>query len=350
MTRMDDALAKGLAISEEARQLYEASDVIDLHIDSFIGTRLIGYDLRKRHGRGLFGARLYSHADFPRVAEAGLTGGIWAITTNPFRTSAGREQAFFRNLGALLELLRSSEGVAHARSAAEYRAARARGEHAVFLGVQGGNALDHDLDALDRIPEGALLQMTLMHLTPSAVGSTNTPIPLLEDRGLGRRGHELVQALCARRILVDLAHASEKTFYDALAVADPSQPVVVTHAGVKAVHPHWRNLSDDQLRCIADTGGTIGVIFHCHYLGRGKRGRRSVSIVDHIEHIVRKVGEDHVSLGSDWDGMIITPRDMPTCLELPRLVDQLLERGLSPTCVQKILGGNALRVIEHVRG
>ena len=347
---LDEDLVARLGLSHEARQLYEASDVLDLHIDSYIPTRLFGYDLRKRHGRGLFGARLYSHADFPRVRDAGLTGGIWAITTNPFRTGAGRERAFFRNLEALLELLRNTEGVALARNAADYRAARARGEHAVFVGIQGGNALSHDLDAFDRIPDRALLQVTLMHMTPSELGSTSTPLPGFPDRGLGRLGDAYVRALAANRILIDLAHASEQTFYDVVAIADRSVPLIVTHAGVRAVYPHWRNLSDRQLRCIADTDGTVGVIFHSHYLGAGARGRRAETIVDHLEHIVQSVGEDHASLGSDWDGMILTPRDMPTCLELPILVEKMLSRGFSPDCVQKILGGNALRVIERARG
>src|SRR6187399_2995229 len=84
------AWARELGISREAVELYLASDVIDLHIDSFIWTRIVGYDLTKRHGHGLLGARIYSQVDLPRIREACVTGGTWVITTNPFRGTRGR--------------------------------------------------------------------------------------------------------------------------------------------------------------------------------------------------------------------------------------------------------------------
>src|SRR5260221_6908066 len=97
------AWAEELGISREAVEVYAASDVVDLHLDSFIWQRIFGYDLKKRHGRGLFGARFYSQVDFPRALEAGLTGGSWIITTNPLRTAAGRARAFVRNIARLRE-------------------------------------------------------------------------------------------------------------------------------------------------------------------------------------------------------------------------------------------------------
>jgi membrane dipeptidase len=91
-------------------------------------------------------------------------------------------------------------------------------------------------------------------------------------------------------------------------------------------------------------------MYHAPFLARGF-GRKGLDCVcDHVLHVVATVGEDFVSLGSDWDGAIVTPRDMPTCLELPRLVDALLHRGLSPTAIQKLLGGNFLRVLGELRG
>jgi membrane dipeptidase len=124
----------------------------------------------------------------------------------------------------------------------------------------------------------------------------------------------------------------------------------VTHTGIAGVYPHWRNVDDEQLRAIADTGGTVGIMYHAPFLGRGSEGLRASRVVDHIEHVVKTVGDDHVSLGSDWDGAITTPRDMPTCLELPRLVELMLQRGLREDTVRKVLGANYLRALRHLRG
>ncbi|HVW25814.1 MAG TPA: membrane dipeptidase [Polyangiaceae bacterium] len=342
--------AAALGVSREAIELYDASDVIDLHVDTFIWARVFGYDLLSRHGRGAFGARFYGQADLPRLLEAGVTGAIWSITTNPLRTAAGRAAAFERNLARLLGTFANAGGrVALARSAGEYRAARAAGKHGAFVGVQGGNALDHDLTAWSRIQEHAVTRVTLVHLTSSSLGSTSSPLRFGEE-GLTAKGRELVAVLDAERILVDLAHVSKKGFWDAVDAHDRAKPLIVTHTGVSGVRPHWRNLDDDQLRAVADSGGTVGVMYHTNFLERSTFRGHAAAVADHIEHIVRVVGEDHASLGSDWDGAIVTPRDMPTCLELPRLVHILLERRFSPERIRKILAGNFLRTIAALRG
>src|SRR5262245_34835751 len=96
-----DTWARALGISREAVELYRGSDVIDLHIDSFIWTRIFRYDLRRRHGDGLFGGRFYSEVDFPRLRDAAVTGATWVITTNPFRRTARRPNIFLENLRRL---------------------------------------------------------------------------------------------------------------------------------------------------------------------------------------------------------------------------------------------------------
>lgn len=345
------AWAQELGISGEAVQLYLDSDVIDLHIDSFIWTRIFGYDLCKRHGGGLFGSRLYSQVDFPRLLEAALSGSVWVITTNPFRSAAGRARAFGRNVARLQEIFATvSEQFQVVNNVAAYRAARAAGKHAVFFGIQGGNALDRDLDAIDEIPDDLMVRITLVHLTSSKIGVTSSPLKLWGDRGLSDFGRDYVRRLNEKKILVDLAHISKKGFADAVEVHDASQPLIVTHTGISGVHEHWRNLDDGQLRAIADTGGTIGVMYQTSFLGDGFWNGPARSVVDHLEHIVEVVGEDHASLGSDWDGFIVTPRDMPSCLELPSLVQLMLDRGWSGERIGKILGGNFLRVVEALRG
>jgi membrane dipeptidase len=135
-----------------------------------------------------------------------------------------------------------------------------------------------------------------------------------------------------------------------VAVHDRSQPLIVTHTGVCGVHRHWRNLEDQQIRAVADTGGTIGVIYHAAFLGDRLWGGRVESIARHLEHVVNVAGEDHASLGSDWDGAIVVPRDMQSCLELPRLVHTLLQRRWKPERIRKVLGQNFLRALRELRG
>ena len=353
--------ARALSVSREAIEIYLGSEVIDLHVDAFIWTRVAGYDLTKRHGAGLFGARFYSHTDLPRVREAQIGGAIWAITTNPFRSSAARAETFAENLARLSSILKSCpDDVALVKTAAEYRAARAAGKHGAFLGVQGGNALDRDRDALELLDD-RLVQVTLVHLSTSSLGQTSSPLSTetlwaglprrgRDEGGLSRAGLEYLRRLNEKKIFVDLAHIDRKGFFDAVAHHDQSQPLIDTHTGIAGVHPHWRNLDDEQLRAIADTGGTVGVIYQSTFLGDSILGGRCARIVDHLAHIVNVVGEDFASLGSDWDGMIVTPRDMPTCLELPRLVQRMLERRWKPERISKILGGNFLRALAVLRG
>ncbi len=344
------AWAASLGISAEAVDIYLASDVIDLHVDSFIWHRIFGYDLTRRHGHGLLGARCYSQVDFPRILEAAMTGAVWIITTNPARSSRGRLRALQRNLAELRLLFDGvSDQLQLVRSTAEYRAARAAGKHGAFVGIQGGNALDYDLDAIDTLDD-IVLRITLVHLSSSPLGVTSSPAALGSDTGLTDLGRSFVERLNARKIFVDLAHISRRGFFDAVAIHDRSQPLLVTHTGVCGVHPHWRNLDDEQLRAIADTGGTIGIMYHAPFLGDPLWAGKASTIVDHLAHVVATVGEDHASLGSDWDGAIHPPRDMPTCLELPRLVQHMLDRGWSAERIHKILGGNFLRVVEALRG
>jgi len=108
------------------------------------------------------------------------------------------------------------------------------------------------------------------------------------------------------------------------------------------------SVADEQLRAVADTGGVVGVIYHRGFLGPGRGS--AAGVVDHLEHIARVAGEDAPALGSDWDGLIVPPSDMRTCLELPRLVQRMLERRWSEDRIRKTLGGNFLRALAALRG
>lgn len=356
---LETAAAK-LGLSRGALDVYASSDVIDLHIESFIWTRIAGYDLSKRHGRGLFGARFYSQVDLPRLRDAGLTGAVFSIATWPFRTRRGRARALHGNVSTLRKALsRNPETFTIVDDYSGYVRARAEGKVGLWIAVQGGNALEalaessgterDEVSARSRafgaIPDH-VSRVTLVHLTRSSLGGSSAPGG---GGGLTPLGREVIVALNRRRILVDLAHISRAGFWDAIEVHDRSQPLLVSHSGVCGVTPHWRNLEDDQIKAIAETGGVIGVIFHSAFLGDPFLGGRASSIVAHMEHIIAVAGDDFVALGSDWDGLICTPRDMPTVLELPVLVERMLARGWKADRIRKILGENHLRVMRAIR-
>lgn len=341
--------ARELGIPTAAVELYRASDVIDLHVDSFIWQRTLGYDLTKRHRAPLWGAFL-GQVDFPRILEAEISGATWVITTNPVREPADRARAFEANLD---ELCRTFERVPSqfqvVTNAREYDAARAAGKHAAFLGVQGGNALDVNLSEVARLCDGRVLRITLVHLSSSRIGSTSSPLRL-SDTGLSAFGAQMIELLNERKVLVDLAHISASGFWAASDAHAKDVPFVVTHTGVSGVHRHWRNLDDAQIRAVARSGGVVGIMYHAPFLGDRPWAGRVDTIARHIVHVLQVAGEETPALGSDWDGSIITPRDMPTCLELPRLVAALSKRGVQERVIQKILGLNFLRVVRQIRG
>lgn len=348
-----DTWATLLGVSRTAIDLYLDCDVIDLHIEPFLWHRLIDYDILERHGNGLFDGRFYSQTDLPRLREAQITGATWVITTNPFRSSDARAEAFSRNLDRLVqELSRAPDDVAIVRNVKEYRAARAKGLHAAFIGIQGGNALDDNLDALDRMRDDLILRVTLVHLSSSRIGVTSSPAASLAtgSDGLTQFGLDYVKRLNDKKVFVDLAHISKKGFWDALSVHDKSQPVLVTHTGVSGVHEHWRNLDDQQIRAVAELGGVVGVMYQSSFLGDPFWGGKCEAIVRHLEHVATVAGDSVPALGSDWDGMIVTPRDMPTCLELPRLVQAMLDRQWTHTRIRRVLGANFLDTVERLRG
>jgi membrane dipeptidase len=342
------AWANELAIPTGAIELYRASDVIDLHVDSFIWQRALGYDLTKRH-RPLVPGAFFGQVDFPRILEAELSGATWIITTNPLRDAADRAATLERNLDELCATFaRVPEQFQVVTNARQYDAARSAGKHAAFIGVQGGNALDLSLDELARLCDGRILRVTLMHLSSSRIGSTSSPLRM-QDHGLSTFGGRMVELLNERRVLVDLAHISARGFWAACEAHAKHIPFVVTHTGVSGVHRHWRNLDDDQIRAVARSGGVVGIMYHAPFLGDRPWSGRVETVARHLEHVYRVAGEDTPALGSDWDGSIITPRDMPTCLELPRLVAALQARAVPERAIQKILGQNFLRVLRQVR-
>lgn len=338
-------------LRREAVAFIADHDLIDLHVDGMIPHRLFGYDLNHYHQRSYTGGRFMGHLDFPRAMEHGLRGAMWSITTNPFRTPAGRWRSFLLNLERLRGQVTASGGAVEVVTTwADYQSARARARHLCLPAIQGGNALAGAPGGCADIPGGAIVRVTLVHLTNSLYGVTSSPLKGWRGaRGLSPAGRDLVTDLNRNRIFVDLAHINKRGFWDAVAIHDPTQPLLVTHTGVEGVRPHWRNLDDDQVRAVADTGGTVGVIFEKSFLRRSGGPRDGEMVLEHLLHIINLVGEDHASLGSDYDGMISPPEGLGRTPGYVPLVEAMLAKGWGSERIAKITGTNFLRCFRSLR-
>lgn len=345
-TPAETAAACGISLA--AAELFLSAPSLDLHIESPSFRRALGYDLRKRHEIGLRRALLFGQADLPRLIEVGLTGAFYSVTANPLRPIELASDSFRRQFRELKEDVERGQRARFVRGANEYEACRRTGLHAAFLAVQGAGALGIDEALLDELGE-TLVSVGLVHLTKNAYASSSSSLWNRGRAALSARGYELVERLADRRILIDLAHIHPRAFWDVANHAPEDAPLIISHTGVSGAHPLWRNVDDSALKAISDRGGVVGIIFHSLYLGDPLLGGRLERVVDHIEHASRVMGIAHVSIGSDFDGLICPPRDMPTCLELPRLVEALLRRGFDAEGILGILGGNALRVLRRLR-
>lgn len=346
------ACARRLGCSEHAVRLARDCELIDLHIDTFIPPRLWGYDPLVEHRSALLGRWWFGHLDVPRMAEGGLSGAMWSITTNPSRRPAKRWDTFQRNLAGMRSLVvRSGGALEIVRDLPEYRAARSRGAHAVLVSIQGGNALEAAPGGVAAVPDSIVVRATIVHLTTSSFGETSSPLRVFHPiRGLTEKGAEFIRQCNEQRVFVDLAHIAERAFWDAWEVVDRSQPVLATHTGVDGPREHWRNLSDRQIEAIAETGGTVGIIFSEPFLRRPGGPLNGAMVVEHMQHVIDVVGDDHVSVGSDYDGMIRPPWDLKSGDTYPVLVQHMLDAGWDDERISKVLGENFLRALGVLRG
>ncbi len=335
-------------MSEAAVSLCRDQLFIDLHIDTLIPPRLWGYDIFRDHtdrSPGLF----FGHLDVPRIEAVGMNAAMWSITTNPFRTARSRFRVYTKNLEKFSRQVRAnSERLRWVRTAQELRQGKGIG---VLLSIQGGNALQSAPASFWDTFDDRLTRVTLVHLTNSAYGTTNSPWHRLSrHHGLTHAGADFVRRLNTARVFVDLAHIHPRAFWEALEIHDPSIPPIVTHTGVTGVSQHWRNIDNAQIKAIADRGGVVGIMAHSGFLKR-KGGPKGVEMIaEHIEHVVNVGGEDTCAIGTDFDGAIVPPRGFRSGLMYPRLVQALLDRGYAEQLITKILGQNFERSFRDLRG
>jgi membrane dipeptidase len=266
---------------------------------------------------------------------------FFAYWTAPF-PKGGDGKSVAEQIDAMDDAIaRHGDQLVWARTGADIRAAKAAGKLAALGGIEGGQALDGQLDAVEAFARRGVRYLSLLHLWPNALGETSRNRKRV-DGGLTDFGRDVLRECERCGVIVDLAHVSRRGFFEALEIA--SEPVMVTHTGVSGVHPSWRNLDDEQLRAVAQRGGCVGIIFARQFLG----GASIEAVVDHVQHILDVCGEDTPALGSDFDGFVVPPVGLEDIAALPNLTVALSRRGMSPRVLEKILGANVLRVLDAV--
>ncbi len=330
LVAQDPLWARALALHFDAL-------VMDGHIDTPSLMLDGGYALGDRHDAAT------SHVDLPRMVEGGLDAPFFSIYVS--RAYGERRDATERALAmidAVDEQVAALPGAEMARSADDVRRITRGGRKAILLGLEGGHALRGRVDILEALAARGVRYVTLTHSNTNSFADASTDSA--RWGGLNETGRELVRAMNRLGVVVDLSHVSDSTFYDALGVT--TAPVMLSHSSAGALFAHPRNVSDDMLRALARNGGVVMINFYATYLGAGRVTVETV--LDQIEHAARVAGVDHVGLGSDFDGVDRLPEGLEDATRLPWITYGLLRRGWAEADVRKVLGLNALRVLDAV--
>jgi membrane dipeptidase len=357
-----------------------AAFVIDGHNDlpwrvrTEYGSSFDDFDLAERHEVG--------HTDIPRLRE-GIVGGVFFAAYVP---SEYADQGAMRWALEQIDLIyrmvaRYPEDLALARTADDVRHIVASGRIAALIGIEGGHTIENSLGALRMFSELGVRYMTLTHANTTDWADAATDEP--RHGGLSEFGESVVLEMNRVGMLVDISHVSAEAMEDVLRVSQA--PIIASHSGARAIADHSRNVPDEILRRLPENGGIVMVNFYPGFVVpeaadivrdmfavmreiRAQHGdddeavdnawqewweanpipRGTVAdVVDHIDHIVQLSGVDHVGLGSDFDGITVTPEGLEDVSKYPAITEELMRRGYSDEDVAKILGGNILRAMAE---
>lgn len=342
------------AASERAKALHKTLLVADMHADTLMWDR----DLLQRGDWG--------HVDLPRLVEGNVAAQAFTVVTKTPRgmnieSNSGdtdnitllamaerwpvsswinlTERALYQarllheasgRSNRKLVILRTRQDVTNFLERRKTEPEVVAG----FLGLEGAHALEGEVKNLDRLYDAGFRMIGLAHFFDNEMAGSAHGV---EKYGLTDKGRELVWRMEEKRVFIDLAHASPKTIDEVLRIA--AQPVIVSHTGVKGTCDNRRNLSDDQLKAIANNGGIVGIGFW----ETAVCGRDASAIAKAIRYAANIMGVDRVALGSDYDGAIEAPFDATGVVQI---TDALLREGFNEDEIRKIMGENVIRTLQ----
>ncbi len=368
-------------IPSRARQIHSTSIVFDAHADTPQRFLFDHFDLGSRDTEG--------GVDIPRMREGGIGAIFFALWVPVDITGSKATRRALDLLDSVNEQIRRHpDDLMLATSSGEVRAARVQGKIAILMGVEGGHAIDNNLDVLRGFFARGVRYMTLTHNAPTDWADSSNHSS--RHNGLTEFGREVIREMNRLGMLVDISHVSDETFNDVL---DASRaPVIASHSCCRAICNSPRNMTDDMIKALAARGGVIHITFHNAFLSQdyaeatrspasgwiaglesidkkyGENEARKLAdgqrlsddlvragklpevswekIIEHIDHAARLVGAAHVGLGSDFDGAFM-PAGMEDASKFPMITESLLRRGYPESDVRKILGENTLRAMTE---
>ncbi len=364
-----------------AEDVLSRSYVLDLHCDTPMLMRAESYDLGIEHD--------YAQVDIPRMRKGGVTGVFFSIYTSAVRNTEPEASAKAFEIIEMVrrETARFPQDLLPATSAADIVKAKEAGKIAVLMGVEGGHMLNGSLDALRELYRRGSRYLTLTHSRDTAwAGSSGSQA----NKGLSEFGREVVAEMNRLGMMIDISHVSDKTFFDVMETT--RAPVMASHSSARALASHGRNMTDAMIRAVAEQGGVAHINYYNAFLdddyaarsSRWSRGNESEAdivrrhksdpaaarkairersaaklaavgrpplavLLNHFEHAANVGGVEAVGMGSDFDGVNDElPAGMEDISKIPNLVDGLSQRGFSDDDIEKILGGNTLRLMRAV--
>ena len=372
--QQDDA-----ALLARARRLHAQTPLIDGHND-------LPWEIREKAGGDL--ARLdprqpqpAQHTDIPRLRAGGVGGVFWAAYVPAHFARGGAARVALEQVDLIHRMTAQSPDLQLALTADDVERAHRGGKIASLIGIEGGHSIENSLAALRQFHAVGVRYMTLTHA--NTLDWADAATDSARHDGLTRFGEEVVREMNRVGMLVDLSHVSPATMKDAIRVS--AAPVIFSHSSARALADHPRNVPDDVLRLLKPNGGMVMVNFYSGFLEpRAAASMRDMfevqrrfqaqfpndapaaqrayrdwqrqnplprgnigTVADHIDHIVKMAGVDHVGIGSDYDGVTSLPVGMEDVSRYPYLTVELLRRGWSDADVRKVLGGNLLRVMRQ---
>jgi membrane dipeptidase len=367
-------------LTEQARRIHRSAIVIDGHNDlpdkirEKAGSSFDRLDLRQ--------AQADLHTDIPRLRRGGLGAQFWSAYVPP---ETARTGGAARHCLEQMDLIRRMarrypEHFEMAYSADDIVRIRRDDQIACLIGIEGGHAIENSLAVLRMFYALGARYLTLTHAETHDWADSATDEP--RHGGLSPFGEEVVLEMNRLGMLADISHISAEAMRDTLRVS--RAPVIASHSSAYTLAPHPRNVPDDVLRLIADNGGVVMANFYSGFIEpEGARVTQKIfevarelraahpdkaefeqamkewerqhpfpagtvhTLIDHIDHIVKVAGIDHVGLGSDYDGVSVLPRQLEDVSCFPYITQELLNRGYSEQDIQKILGGNLLRALRQ---
>jgi membrane dipeptidase len=327
----------------QARELHRRYPLIDTHSHFLINGYYFRKKFHKRHRPQWLYNPLRNAIDLPRLQEGGVSCSTFTIWTPGLPLDLSAWNACNRMIDMVTEVVaQSPDQMTLAQTAAEIRSAHSAGKVSALLAVEGGHVIGKKLERLATMRERGIRLLTVAHLITNRLCDSNNGPRI--HKGLSPLGREVVKTCEQLGIVVDLSHATEPGFYQALEFLD--KPPMVTHTAIRDKRGSHRFLTDDQIRALGQAGGAMGVIMWPWYLKSWGIATHLDFVVDTYVRMAELAGPQHLLIGTDIDGYIWYPRGFSDVTDFPVLTAKLLERGFSEDEVAGILGGNALRVLE----